>query len=379
MTKLGRELASKGVDVISLSIGEPDFDTPAHIVEAAKKALDEGYTHYTPVPGFLELREAISKKFKRDNGLEYNTNQIVVSTGAKHSLMNTFLSIINPGDEVIVPTPYWVSYVDMIHHCQGKAITIPTTIKNDYLPNIEDIRKIVTPKTKAIIFSSPCNPSGSVYPKELLEGIANIVAENPQMVVISDEIYEHINYTDQHCSIGTFKNIKDQVVTVNGLAKGFAMTGWRIGYVGAPVEIAKAIEKLQGQYTSGTNSIAQRAAIVALGDNLTPTLAMKETFLKRRGLILELLKNIPPLKNNVPNGAFYVFPDVSYYFGKSYESYHIKDADDLSIYLLEVAHVTVVSGSAFGMDQCIRISYAASEERITEAIKRIKTALEKLN
>jgi len=378
MTKMGRALASKGIDVISLSIGEPDFDTPKHIIDAAKQAMDDGYTHYTPVPGFPELREAISHKFKRDNNLDYAAEKIVVSTGAKHSLMNTFLCILNPGDEVVVPTPYWVSYVDMISHCDGKAITIPTTMENDYLPSIEQIRNAVTPKTKAIVFSSPCNPSGSVYPKELLKGIADIIAENPQMIAISDEIYEHINYTPKHCSIGTFENIKDQVVTVNGLAKGFAMTGWRIGYVGAPLVLARAMEKLQGQYTSGTNSIAQRAAITALGDNLDPTRKMKETFLKRRGHVLELLSKIPTLKNNTPQGAFYVFPDVSFYFGKSFNSKVVKDADDLAIYLLEEAHVAVVAGSAFGMDNCIRISYAVSEERITEAITRIETTLNKL-
>ena len=378
MTKMGRALGAKGIDIISLSIGEPDFDTPKHIIEAAKKAMDEGYTHYTPVAGFPDLREAISHKFKRDNNLDYKPEQIVVSTGAKHSLMNTFLCVLNTGDDVIIPTPYWVSYTDMVNHCDGITVKIPTSIDNDYLPSIEQIKEAISPKTKAIIFSSPCNPSGTVYPKDLLQEIANVVAQNPQMIVISDEIYEHINYTEEHHSIGAFENIKDQVVTVNGLAKGFAMTGWRIGYVGAPLILAQAIEKLQGQYTSGTNSIAQRAAITALGDNLTPTKEMKKVFLERRKIILDLLEDIPTVKNNIPNGAFYVFPDVSYYFGKSFGDYIINNANDLSMYLLNEGHVTVVSGSAFGMDECIRISYAASEEKIREAIKRIKTALYKL-
>jgi aspartate aminotransferase len=378
MTKLGREYAAKGYDIISLSIGEPDFDTPEYIRSAAVEALDQGYTHYTPVAGFPELKEAIQNKFKRDNNLDFNTDQIVVSTGAKHSIMNVMLSIINPGDEVIVPTPYWVSYVDMIKYAEGVPVLLETSVDTEYIPSIDQFKNAISDKTKAVIFSSPCNPSGSVYPNELLMQMADLMSDYPNVVIISDEIYEHINYTEGHYSIGSLEKVKDQVVTVNGLSKGFAMTGWRIGYIGAPVEIAKACEKLQGQFTSGTNSIAQRAAIVALGDNLDPTREMKAKFLERREMAVDFLSKVEGVKMSTPKGAFYVFPDISYFFNKSYNGTTIANSDDLSMYLLENAHVTVVSGAAFGMPKCIRISYAVENTRLLEALERIKLALEKL-
>ncbi|MFI5221807.1 MAG: pyridoxal phosphate-dependent aminotransferase, partial [Bacteroidia bacterium] len=330
MAKLSRELAATGVDVISLSLGEPDFQTPQHIKDAAKKALDDGFTFYTPVVGFQDLREAISAKFKRDNNLDYAINQIVVSTGAKHSIMNTFLAILNPGDEVIVPTPYWVSYSEMIKIAEGAPVFIDAKVETDYKINAEQLEKAITPKTKAFIFSSPCNPTGSFYSKEELFSLAKVFEKHPDIFILSDEIYEHINFTGKHESIGQFDFIKDRVITINGVSKSFAMTGWRIGYIGAAKEIAAACEKIQGQFTSGTNSIAQKAAIAALSGDMTPTKEMTKAFLRRRNLILELLNGIPGLKTNIPGGAFYVFPDASSYFGKSLGDTKIKNAENTS-------------------------------------------------
>jgi len=378
MAKLSRELAATGVDVISLSLGEPDFQTPQHIKDAAKKALDDGYTFYTPVVGFLDLREAISAKFKRDNGLDYSPNQIVVSTGAKQSIINTFLAILNPGDEVIVPTPYWVSYSEMIKIAEGVPVLVNANVESDYKINAAQLEKAITSKSKAFIFSSPCNPTGSVYSKDELYALAKVFEKHPEIFILSDEIYEHINFTGKHESIAQFDFIKDRVITINGVSKSFAMTGWRIGYIGATKEIAAACEKIQGQFTSGTNSIAQKAAIAALSGDMTPTKEMAKAFLRRRDLVLDLLKNIPGIKTNTPGGAFYVFPDVSYYFGKSDGKIKIKNAEDLCMYFLNTAHVALVDGDSFGAPECIRISYATSDEKLKEAMKRIKVALEKL-
>lgn len=378
MAKLSRELASTGVDVISLSLGEPDFQTPQHIKDAAKKAIDDGYTFYTPVVGYLDLREAISAKFKRDNNLDYATNQIVVSTGAKHSIMNVMLSILNPNDEVIVPTPYWVSYSEMIKLAEGKPIFVHAKVDTDYKITAEQLEKAITPKTKAFIFSSPCNPTGSFYSKDELFALAKVFEKHPNVFIISDEIYEHINFTGKHESIAQFDFIKDRVITVNGVSKSFAMTGWRIGYIGAPKDVAVACEKLQGQFTSGANSIAQRATIAALSGDMTPTHEMKKAFLRRRDLVIKLMKEIPGFITNIPEGAFYVFPEVKSYFGKSFGETTIKNAEDLCMFLLHTAHVAAVDGDSFGAPECIRFSYATSDEKLTEAFRRIKEALAKL-
>lgn len=379
MAKKARELKDQGADVISLSLGEPDFDTPVHIREAAKKAMDEGYTRYTPVSGFQDLKEAISQKFKNDNNLDYSPDQIVVSTGAKHSIMNVIMSTINPGDEVIIPAPFWVSYTEMVKLAGGVPRLLPSNVESNYKFSLNDLRNALNSKTKLFMFSSPCNPSGSVFSEAELEQIANVLAEQPQVHVVSDEIYEHIQYGSKHHSIGNCSALKDRVITVNGVSKGFAMTGWRIGYIGAPVAIAKACEKLQGQFTSGANAIAQRAAYAALTSDLAPTYEMRAAFEKRRELIFNLLQDIDGVKPNFPEGAFYVFPDVSAYFGKSNGEHSIENSMDLSLYILDKAHVSVVAGSAFGNEECLRISYAASEEQIIEAIQRIKNALDQLN
>ncbi|MDT8413247.1 MAG: pyridoxal phosphate-dependent aminotransferase [Vicingaceae bacterium] len=375
MTRLSRELQAEGKDVISLSIGEPDFDTPQLIKDAAKKAIDENYTHYTPVPGYPELRKAAANKLKRDNNLAYSFEQIVVSTGAKHALTNLALSILNPGDEVILLAPYWVSYIEMIKIAEATPVIINTTIETDFKITIDQLKNAITPKTRMIWFSSPCNPSGSVYTKEELLAIAELVRNYPNIIIVSDEIYEHINFVGKHESIAQFDFIKDQVVVVNGVSKGFAMTGWRIGFIAAPKWIADACTKMQGQFTSGTCSIAQKAAEAALEADTSIVNDMVAAFQKRKELVYDLMKDIPGIKMNQPKGAFYFFPDVSSYFGKSYNGEVIKDATDLCMFLLNKGLVALVSGDAFGNPECLRISYATSEEVLKESINRIKNTL----
>ena len=380
MARLSRELKEQGKDVITLSLGEPDFDTPDFIKNAAKKAVDDNFSHYTPVPGLQELRDSIVKKFQRDNDLNYSRDQIVVSTGAKQSLANVCLSLLNPGDEVLLPCPYWVSYSDMIKLAEAKPVKILSSIENDFKVTVSEIEKAITTKTKMLIFSSPCNPSGTVYSKRELEGIAKMLEKYPNIFVVSDEIYEHINFDEKHFSIGSIASMKEKTVTVNGVSKGFAMTGWRVGFIGAPLWIANACNKIQGQVTSATCAIAQKATQEAmLSDPKITTKKMRDTFLKRRDLVVKLFNKIPNVKCNLPKGAFYVFPDVSFYFGKKNNNYIIRNADDLCMYLLNNAFVACVSGSAFGNDNCIRISYATSENILIEGINRIKKQLEQLS
>jgi len=379
MAKLGRELRAQGIDIIDLSLGEPDFDTPQHIKDAAKKAIDDNWSHYTPVAGYLELREAICYKLKRDSGLEYTPDQVVVSTGAKHSLANTVLSIINKGDEVIIPTPFWVTYEALVQLAEGTVVKIRSSLKNGYKITPEQLEAAITPKTRLFMFSSPCNPSGAVYSKQELEGLAEVFRRHPNLLVISDEIYEYINFCDRTESIAQFDWMKDRTIIVNGLSKGFAMTGWRLGYIAAPKEIAKASEKLQGQFTSGTNAVAQRAAITALTAPLDATKAMVKEFARRRERVLELMREIPGFEFAMPDGAFYAFPCVDAYFGKTDGEEVIKNADDLAMYLLNKAHVSTVTGSAFGDKQCLRLSFANSMENIEKGFARIKEALAKLS
>lgn len=379
MAKKSRELQAQGKDIISLSIGEPDFDTPQFIKDAAKKAIDENFTRYTPVPGYLDLRKAISVKFKRDNNLNYNFDQIVVSTGAKQSIANVILSMVNPGEEVIVPIPYWVSYIETIKLAEGIPVTIPTTIESNFKISPEQLKKAISPKTKMIVFSTPCNPSGSVYNKAELKALAEVIVQYPDLYVISDEIYEYINFAGKHESIAQFDFIYDRVITVNGVSKGYAMTGWRIGYIGAPKWIADACEKMQGQFTSAPASISQMAAMEAVKADPAVSFVMRDAFKKRRDLVLNLMKEIPGMKTNLPDGAFYIFPDISYYFGKSYNNYHIKNSNDLSMFILEEGNVALVSGDAFGDDNCIRFSYATAEDKLIEAVKRMKEVLAKLS
>jgi aspartate aminotransferase len=378
MMKKTRELQAEGRNIISLTIGEPDFDTPQFIKDAAKKAIDNNFTHYTPVAGYLDLKKAISEKFKRDNGLTYAPDQVVVSTGAKQSIANAVLSLVNPGEEVIVPIPYWVSYIEIIKMADGIPVTIPTTLASNFKITAEQLKKAITPKTKMIIFSTPCNPSGSIYSKDELKALADVIVQYPELYVICDEIYEHINFIGKHESLAQFDFIYKQVITVNGVSKGFAMTGWRLGYIGAPKWIALGCEKIQGQFTSGTCSISQMAALEAVKADPSTTFKMRDAFKKRRDLVLKLLKDVPGMKTNVPDGAFYVFPDISYYFGKTYEKQQIKNSYDLSMYLLMEGNISLVSGDGFGDDNCIRLSYATSEENLIEGIQRIKTALAKL-
>lgn len=378
MAKLSRELQAQGKDVINLSLGEPDFQTPLHIKDAAKKAIDDGYTFYTPVAGYLELRQAISNKFKKENNLDFATDQIVVSTGAKQSIINVLLSLLNTGDEVIIPTPFWVSYSEMVKLSEGVPVYVRATVEQDYKATAKQIEAAITPKTKAFLFSSPCNPTGSVYTKDELYEIAKIFEKHPNIFILSDEIYEHINFTGKHESIAQFDFIKDRVIVINGMSKGFAMTGWRLGYIGAPKEIAQACEKLQGQFTSGANAIAQRAAIVALTGDMKPTYEMATAYKRRRDLVLGLMKDIPGFKVNIPGGAFYVLPDISWYFGKSDGETKINNCEDLCMYILHHANVSLVGGDSFGADECIRFSYATSDEKLVEALKRIKSTLEKL-
>ena len=379
MARMSRELKAEGHDIISLSLGEPDFDTPDFIKESGKKAIDDNFSHYTPVPGLLELREAICTKFKRDNNLDFTPEQIVTSTGAKHSLANLCLCLLNPEDEVLLPCPYWVSYAEIIKLAEGVPVEISSTIASDFKVSAEQIEKAITPKTKLLMFSSPCNPSGTVYTKDELATIAKMLEKYPDIYIISDEIYEHINFTDAHFSIGTIPSMKERTITVNGVSKGFAMTGWRVGFMGAPLWIARACNKVQGQITSATCTIAQKAAETAmLAEPKLVTTKMKNTFLKRRDMLLEKLKEIPGVKCNIPKGAFYIFPDVSYYFGKKDGDKTIENANDLCMYLLNKAHVALVSGSAFGNPECIRISYAAADDKLIEAAKRMKEKLAEL-
>ncbi|MFT7033633.1 MAG: aspartate aminotransferase [Cyclobacteriaceae bacterium] len=380
MAAKAREFKERGVDVISLSLGEPDFKTPKHIQEGAKAAIDENkWFGYPPVNGYLDLRKAIVEKFKNENGLEYTPDQIVVSNGAKQSIINVMMSIINPGDEVIVFSPYWVSYTAAIGLAEGIPVLIKGSLEDDFKATAQQLKEAITPKTRAIIFSSPCNPTGSVFTKEELEKIAEVVLEHEGIYVMSDEIYEHINYTDAHASIGAVPGMAERTITINGMAKGFAMTGWRVGYIGAPTWIAKACNKIQGQLTSANCSIAQRATLTALTTDLGPTVEMTKEYRNRRELVYNLLNEIPGFKTNMPKGAFYFFPDVSSYFGKSIGDTTINNASDFCLYLLENAHVSLVTGEAFGDQNCIRLSYAASEENLKEAVLRIKAALSKLS
>ena len=371
MAAKARELKAQGKDIISLSLGEPDFNTPDVIKEAAKRAIDENWSTYSPVDGYLELKQAIVNKFKRDNNLEYTVNQIVVSTGAKQSLYNIAQAMINPGDEVILPAPYWVSYSEIVKMAGGVPVEVPTSVESDFKMTPEQLAAAVTPKTKMMWFSSPCNPSGSIYNKEELTALSQVLIKN-NIYVVSDEIYEHINFSGNHTSIASIPGMFDLTITVNGVAKAFAMTGYRIGYIGAPEVIAKACTKLQGQVTSGANSIAQRATIVAVETDPKEFGYMTQAFHKRRDLVVGLLKEIPGFKINIPEGAFYVFPDVSEFFGKTLNGTLINNADDLSLYILEHANVATVTGAAFGNPNCIRMSYATSEELLTEALRRIK-------
>ncbi len=378
MAKLGRELRAKGVDVIDLSLGEPDFDTPVHIKEAAKKAVDDNFSHYTPVAGYLDLREAVCTKLKRDNQLDYKPENIVVSTGAKQSLANIILAVVDAGDEVIIPAPFWVTYSELVKIAGGIPVIVPTTMENNYKMTPAQLEAAITDRTKLFLFSSPCNPSGSVYGKSELKGLAAIFNKHPEILIISDEIYEYINFVGKHESIAQFDEIKDRVIIVNGLSKGFAMTGYRLGYIAANTTIAKGCEKIQGQFTSGTNAVTQRAAIVALTTDLKPTYEMTEEFARRRKRVMQLISEIPGWKCAEPDGAFYVVPEVDAYFGKSDGEQTIENADDLCMYLLNVAHVSTVTGRAFGTPKCIRLSFANSMEKIETAYARIKDALAKL-
>ena len=378
MSRKSRELKAEGKDVISLSLGEPDFFTPQFIKDAANQAMVDNYTMYTPVQGYDDLRDSISLKFKRDNNLNYTKDQIVVSTGAKQSIANVVMSLINAGDEVIIPAPYWVSYLEIVKVVEGVPVVINAGIETDFKVPAAELEKAITPKTKMIIFSTPCNPTGSVYSKEELRAWADVLKKYPDIVIISDEIYEHINFTGKHESLAQFEDVYNQVVTINGVSKAWAMTGWRLGYIGAPKLIADACTKIQGQFTSATCSITQKASIAAMNADPAVLNDMINAFKNRRDLVLEALNKIEGIKTNVPEGAFYVFPDISSYFGKSYEGTTINSAEDLCMFLLSDALVALVTGEAFGDKNCIRISYAASEETLIEVMKRMKISLEKL-
>lgn len=377
MTNKAREMKSQGIDVISLTLGEPDFDVPANIKQAAIDAINENYSHYSPVSGFLELREAICKKLKRDNNLEYKPNQICVSNGAKQSIVNVLSALINDGDEVILPTPYWVSYDEMVKMMGGNSVFVQTSVDTDFKITADQLEAAITPKTKVLLFSSPCNPSGSYYEREELEAIANVVAKYPQITIISDEIYEFINYEGKHTSIAEFPQVYEQTAVINGMSKAFAMTGWRIGYSACPTWLAAACDKVQGQMTSGANTVAQRASIVALETDPSEYHYMIETFEKRRNLVFDLIKEIKGFKINRPKGAFYMFPDISYYIGKTLDGVEINDSDDFAMFLLEKAYVATVGGVSFGDKNCIRFSYATSEDVLVEAMRRIKELLDR--
>ena len=378
MARMSRELKAQGHDVIALSLGEPDFDTPGFVKEAAKKAVDNNFSHYTPVPGLAELREAIAEKLKRDNGLEYTPEQIVASTGAKQSIANVCMSLLNPGDEVLLPAPYWVSYFEIIKLAEGTPVEIPSSIEADFKVSPEQLEAAITPNTKLLLFSTPCNPSGTVYSKAELEAIAKMLEKYPDIYVLCDEIYELINFGEPHFSMAAITSMKERVVTVNGVSKGFAMTGWRVGYIAAPQWIAAACNKIQGQITSATCAVAQKATEAAMLANPSSVNYMRDAFHKRRDMMLSMLNEVPGIKTNTPQGAFYIFPDVSHYFGMCNESTTIKDSNDFCMYLLNDAHVALVGGAAFGTPNCVRISYAASEENLKEAVKRIKASLAKL-
>ncbi|MFC5272083.1 pyridoxal phosphate-dependent aminotransferase [Adhaeribacter terreus] len=378
MAKKARELVAKGIDVINLSFGEPDFQTPQYIKDAAKQAIDDGFTFYTPVAGYPELRQAIADKLKRDNNLDYKPENIVVSTGAKQAIANAVMCLVNPGDEVLIFSPYWVSYEEIVKLAEGIPVQVVGKIENNYKVTAQQLEDAITSNTKLVMYSSPCNPTGSVFTKEELEAFARILEKHPQVHIIADEIYEYINFSGKHHSMAGFDFIKDRVITVNGFSKGYAMTGWRVGYLAASKEIADACDKMQSQITSGTCSIAQKAAVGALKGGKESAEMMTEAYKRRRDLVLDLLKEIPEIKTYVPEGAFYIFPDVSAFFGKSWEDYQINDSMDLSMFLLNDANVALVSGDAFGASQCIRFSFAASDEKLTEAMKRIKTSLAKL-
>jgi aspartate aminotransferase len=379
MAKLGRELRAKGIDVIDLSLGEPDFDTPQHIKDAAIKAINDNWSHYTPVAGFPDLREAVCFKLKRDNNLEYKPENIITSTGAKQSLANAILALVDDGDEVIIPTPYWVTYSELVKIARGKVVEIRTTVENSFKATPAQVEAAITPRTKVFMFSSPCNPSGAVYSKEELAGLVEVFKKYPDIIILADEIYEYINFVGHHESIAQFADIKDRVVLINGLSKGFAMTGWRLGYIAANTTIAKACEKIQGQFTSGATSITQKAAVAALTGDLRPSKEMTEEFTRRRTKTLELVKSIPGFKCFEPEGAFYVFPDVRYYYGKSNGTETIHNAADFSMYLLNTAHVSSVMGDAFGEPNCVRFSFANSMTNIERAWARIKDALAQLH
>ena len=378
MTQKSRELAAKGLDVISLSVGEPDFNTPDYIKEAAKKAIDDNFSKYPPVSGYNDLKEAISVKFKKENGVDYSPNQIIASVGGKHSLINIILSIINPGDEAIILAPYWVSYYDQIKLAEGTPVIVNATVENDFKVKPEQLEAAITEKTRLIIFNSPSNPTGMVYSREEMSKLAAVIEKHKNVFVISDEVYEHIIFEGEHVSMASFSNIYDRVITVNAVSKAYAMTGWRVGYIGAPLWIVKACDKLQGQFTSGVCTIAQRAALAALSVSSGEQAEMRKAFCRRRDLICSLLENVKNIKTTKPQGAFYVFPDISYYLGKSDGETVIGDSDDLATYLLEKALVATVGGTAFGAPNCIRLSYATADNLIVEAIKRISAALEKL-
>jgi aspartate aminotransferase len=375
MAKLGRELRANGIDVIDLSLGEPDFDTPTHVKQAAIRAIEENWSHYTPVPGYLELREAVCEKLKRDNGLDYKPTQIVVSTGAKQSLANLILALVDENQEVIIPTPYWVTYSELVKIARGKVVEIRTSAESGFKITSSQLEAAITPQTRVFLFSSPCNPSGTVYNEKELDALVRVFEKYPDITIISDEIYEYINFVGNHISIASFSSLVDRVAIVNGLSKGFAMTGWRVGYIAAAENIAKACEKVQGQFTSGTNSIAQRAAIAALREDLRPTKEMVKEFAARRELVLQLVSKIPGIKCPSPEGAFYIFPDMRAYFGRWDGEQQIKNAADLSMYLLNKAHVSSVMGDAFGEPNCIRFSFANSREKIKEGWARIQQAL----
>ena len=375
MSQKSNELKAQGIDVINLSVGEPDFNTPDHIKAAAKRAIDENFSFYSPVPGYADLRKAIVDKLKRENGLEYTADQIIVSGGAKQSVCNVILSIIGPGDEVIVPAPYWVSYVEMVKLAEGTNVIVSGGIEQDFKITPAQLEAAITPRTRALILCSPSNPTGSIYSRDELKGLADVLAKYPDVTIISDEIYEHINYVGRHESIAQFPEVKERTVVINGVSKAYAMTGWRVGFIAAPLWIAKACNKLQGQYTSGPSSIAQKASVAAFNGDQSCVEEMRTAFQRRRDLVVSLCRDIPGIKLNVPDGAFYLFPDLSHYFGKRFGDRLISDAGELAMYLLEEGHVATVGGTAFGAPNCLRFSYATSDENLVEAIRRIKAAL----
>lgn len=379
MARMARELRALGHDVISLSLGEPDFDTPEHIKEAAWQALKDGYTKYTPVAGLPELVKAVSEKFKRDNNLDYRPDQIVVSNGAKQTIYNLCQALLNPGDEVVLFAPYWVSYYEIVKLSGGVPVCVYAGVERDFKPTPQQLEEAITEKTKFLLFSSPCNPTGTVFSREELQAYAKVLEAHPHVLVVSDEIYEYINFTHQHVSIGSFPEIKDRTITVNGFAKGFSMTGWRLGYMGAPKYIADACAKIQGQVTSGAASFSQKAGAVALTSSMAPTDAMREAFRERRDIVISMLEEIPGIKTNQPDGAFYIFPDVSDFFGKTDGHTVIKNADDFCDYVMTNSYVALVSGAAFGDPNCFRLSYAASEEQLREAVRRLKDVLSRLH